>query len=162
MTASTSSDCPIPEHHRGLHAVAKAESDGLREEASSWQRLLSRILEAGEHNEPDRPPPRGERRECGIGSPEQIAIGLVGSEGGELVDQHHDRRALRARGVLPGLACELIRALLHRGDGILEEDDRALCVGSEACQQRATEGELHSALAVDPPDFDETAVDRLG
>ncbi len=66
------------------------------------------------------------------------------------------------RGVLPGLAGEIIGALLHRGDGMLEEDDRALSVGGEACQQRATERELHSTLAVDPPDLDQPAVDRFG
>ena len=152
----------VAEHHRRLHSIPKTEPDGLREQATGGQRLLARILETGKHDEADGAALRCQGRERSVRSAEQIAIGLVGGESGELVDQNDNGRAVEVSDVLSRLAREVLCSLLHRGDGIFEQDHRALGVGGEPREQRTSEGEFHAALAVEPPHLDEAAVDRFG
>ena len=109
--------------------IAETKPDGLSEEPAHRQRLLSRILETGEHGVSDGSALRAQQRESGIRPAHEISIALVGGERGHLVDENDDVRAFDRRGMLTCLTGEGSCTFLHARDCLLKQlHGRLRCV----------------------------------
>lgn len=151
----------VAEHHGGFHPVAQAKPYGLGEEPARRECLLARVLEARENDEADRALLRSQSCDRGVRAAQQVPIGLVRREGGELVDQHDHRGTLNCRRVLTRDPSQLPRALLHLFDSRLEQRHGARGIVGESSEQIPPHRQLHAALAIDSPDLDEPGMNRL-
>lgn len=104
---------------------------------------------------------RCERCDSCVRPSKHLPIGFVRRESGELIDQHDDGGAVRPSHVLTRNTSESTGPALHLGDRFLEQSHRVRRVIGEPGEKIPTHRQLHSALAINPPDFDEPLVDRL-
>ena len=77
VASSTRIHGSVAKNHDGLHAIAKAKPDHLREETTCWKRLLTRVLQAGKDDKADRSALRSEDGECRVRPSEKIAISAL-------------------------------------------------------------------------------------
>ena len=84
----------VAEHHVHLLGLIEPHGDPGGEQVPEGDHVLARVLQRGDHAVADRPALGGQGRQRGLGPFAQVAVGLVGGQERELVDQHHDEREL--------------------------------------------------------------------
>ena len=90
----------VAEHHVGLGGLIEAQGDLVGEQVADVQDFLARVLQRGDDAVADGAALGGEGGQRGEGAFFEFAVGLVGGQERDLVDQDHDERVLGRRGVV--------------------------------------------------------------
>ena len=136
----------VAEHQVDLGRLVEAQRDLVGEQVADVEHFLARVLQRGDDAVADRAALGGERGERGEGALAELAVGLVGGQERDLVDQDHDERVLGGRGVVALAAGEPGGPVLHRGHvGFEQVGDVGRVGGVPAVpvEQRPAEGQLH-------------------
>ena len=110
----------VAEHHVHLLGFIEPHRDPVREQVPDGQHVLARVLQRGHHAVADRPALGGQGGQRGHDPVLEVAVGLVGGQERDLIDQHHGERVLAGRGVVALPSGEPGSAVLHVGDRLVE------------------------------------------
>ena len=94
----------VAEHHVHLLRLIEPHRDPVREQVPDGQHVLARVLQRGDHAVAHRPALGGQGGQRGHDPVLELAVGLVGGQERDLIDQHHGERVLERWGCGPAAA----------------------------------------------------------
>ena len=90
----------VAEHHVHLLGFIEPHGDPVGEQVPDGQHVLARVLQGSDHAVADRAALGGEGGQGGHDPLAELAVGLVGGQERDLIDQDHGERVLPGRGVV--------------------------------------------------------------
>ena len=116
--------CAVAEHQVGLGGLVQPQRDLVGEQVADVQDFLARVLQRGDDAVADRAALSGQGGQRGQDALAELAVGLVGGQERDLIDQDHDERVRGGRGVVALAAGEPGGPFLHRGHVGFEQGRR--------------------------------------